>query len=270
MHLGHQALFERLGPHGAVVVIDKGHSTLTPGRSRCRYLSYPCYFLKLEEIKDLDAQGFAHLLRELFPDLRRVVVGYDFAFGKDRRFRPKDLEPFFEVEVVDEVRVDEISIHSRTIRQLLLQGKVAQAARLLGRYYSVEGSVIKGQGIGSKELVPTLNLKIDRYLLPKEGVYATFAIVDGRCYKSVTFIGKRLSTDQAYSVETHIIGAKIFSAQRVRIIFVQFLRPNRVYKRLQDLKKQIEHDIKKAKEVLDEEVVMDYLGVDGALCKRAH
>ncbi len=270
MHRGHQALFRRLGANGAIVVIDRGGASLTPGFLRCRYTNYPCYFFELEEIKDLDAKGFAALLRRSFPNLKRIVVGYDFAFGKDRRYLPKDLEPFFEVEVVDEVQVDGISVHSRVIKELLHQGRVKEAAKLLGRYYAIEGEVVYGQGVGKKELVPTINLLVREFLLPKDGVYATFSIIEERCYKSVTFIGKRVTLDGSFSIESHILDEEVPRPKEMKILFVEYLRSNRRFATLKGLKQTIEQDIQKAKEVFNEEGITRFLGVDGALCKELY
>ena len=254
MHRGHQKLFERLGLNGAVVVIEKG-AVLTPKKVRCRYTSYPCFFYPLEKIKNLDAESFIQKLLHDFPNLKRVVVGYDFAFGKDRRYGIDDLKRLFdgEVVVVDEVKIDGISIHSRTIKELLKQGEVQKAAKLLGRWYSIEGEVIKGQGVGAKELFATLNLRVKDYLLPKDGVYATFTKIDAQLYPSVTFIGHRQSTDGAFSIETHLLDTNLkHRPKRVEIFFIAFLRQNKKFENLEKLKAQIKKDIQQAKEILKE------------------
>ncbi|BCD60146.1 MULTISPECIES: bifunctional riboflavin kinase/FAD synthetase [unclassified Nitratiruptor] len=253
MHRGHQALFRKLTSNGAVVVIDKGYALLTPGYERCIHTLYPCSFFPLQEIKDLDAKGFLDLLQKRFPALQRVVVGYDFAFGKDRKYGIGDLQELFkgEVVVVDEVQIDGISVHSRTIKKLLTQGDIYLANKMLGRSYSIAGKVQKGLGLGKRELVPTINLTVENFLLPKEGVYATWSEVGGEIFPSVTFIGKRESVDGSFSIETHIIDKKIeYSIEAVRIYFVQFLRDNKKFNSLLQLKEQIQKDIQMAKEVI--------------------
>ncbi len=253
MHLAHQELLKRLGDNGGVVVIEKGNALLTPGKKRCEYTRYPCFFFPLKKIRHLDAKGFVRLLKERFPNIQKIVVGYDFAFGKDRKYSIEDLKKYFdgEVEVVSEQKIGQISIHSRFIKDLLRKGDIETANQLLGREYCVEGRIIKGQGLGKKELFPTINVKVEGYLLPKEGVYATYTIIDGKAYPSVTFIGHRLSTDNRFSVETHIIGQELQDRPNsVTICFVRYLRPNKRFEDLVSLKAQIQEDIQKASEIL--------------------
>ncbi len=253
MHRAHQELLRRLGEKGAVLIIKKANASLTPGKERCRYTQHHCIFLPLEGIRHLDAKGFVALLRSLFPHLKKIVVGYDFAFGKGRKYSIKDLKEHFggEVEVVEEQKLGDISIHSRHIKELLEKGEIELANQMLGRLYSIWGEVVFGQGIGAKELVPTLNLLVTKFLLPKPGVYATYTEFEGKKYPSVTFVGQRLTTDGRFSVETHIIDQELTQAPKeARIYFVRYLRPNKRFDSLQSLKAQIEQDIQEAKEVL--------------------
>ncbi len=254
MHRAHQELFARLGPKGAVVVIDKENAVLTPGKVRCRYTHYPCLFLKLRDIRHLDAAGFIALLKERFPHLKKIVVGYDFAFGKDRSYSAKDLQRLFdgEVEIVEEVQIDGVAVHSRTIKELLKKGDIERSNKLLGRCYEIEGKRVAGQGIGAKELVPTINVAVDRFLLPKEGVYATFTRLHERYYKSVSFVGHRQTTDGSFAVESHILEEFSEEGEEVGIMFVAFLRENRKFASLQELKKQILQDIQRASKLLKE------------------
>ena len=247
MHVGHRELLRRAD---AVVVIEKGDAILTPGRYRCEFADKPCYFFELEKIRHMDADAFVQLLKKSFPDLKKIVVGYDFAFGKDRKYGIDDLRRHFDgvVEVVPEVKIDGISVHSRTIKDFLRRGDIAMANKLLGRCYMIEGEVVRGQGLGKKELVPTINLVTGKFLLPKEGVYATLTQIKSSLYPSVSFIGHRVTTDGSFAVETHIIDAKPPQAQRVRIYFIDFLRENRKFATLDALKTAIERDIQKAKE----------------------
>ncbi|MDU2360312.1 MAG: riboflavin kinase, partial [Campylobacter concisus] len=139
--------------------------------------------------------------------------------------------------------------HSSSIRELIRQGNIDEANRLIGREYSIEGNVIKGQGIGAKELVATLNLDIKSYLLPREGVYATRTRMGSYTYGSVTFIGNRLSTDGNFSVETHIldeVAPKV--TKHVAVCFIKRLRDNKKFNNLSELKEQIKRDINEARQ----------------------
>ncbi len=255
IHPGHKELFKRLGPKGGVVVIEKGDAKLTPGEKRCEYVDKPCFFYPLEKIRHLDALGFLTLLKRDFPHLKKIVVGYDFAFGKGRKYRAQDLKKYFDgdVEIVEEVKIDGISVHSRLIKELIKKGEIEKANRFLGRIYSIEGKVVKGQGIGKKELVPTINMEVKGYLLPKEGVYVTLTKLDHQLYPSITFLGKRVSTDGKFSIETHIIDAEPKRSEKATIFFLRRLRENRKFTNLQQLKDAIMDDIQKAKEILEKE-----------------
>jgi len=99
--------------------------------------------------------------------------------------------------------------------------------------------------------VATINLDVKEFLIPCEGIYATKTVVNGEMMDSVTFIGHRYSTDRAFSIETHILEHEIeLKSDEVRVLFFEKLRDNRLYEDLNELKKQIEEDIKNAKGVL--------------------
>ena len=251
MHLAHQELFKCLGKKGAIVVIDKGSASLTPGAFRCRYSAHPCCFLPLDSIRHLDAKGFLALLRQKFVNLKKIVVGYDFAFGKDRRYKAQDLIELFdgEVEIVPEIKIDGISVHSRTIKEYIRQGNISLANKMLGRYYTIEGKRVKGQGLGKRSLVPTINMQVNNFLLPKEGVYATFTKLGDFVSKSVSFLGHRNTTDGSFAIESHIL-EEFCEDERVEIMFVDFIRENRHFSSLAGLKEAILQDIQKAKALL--------------------
>lgn len=255
MHLGHKELFKRLSNRGGVVIIDRGNANITPDGYRCEYIDKPCFFYDLKEIKNLDAKGFIKRLKKDFPSLKKIVVGYDFAFGKDRKYSIDDLKKYFDgdVEVVDEVQKDGISIHSRVIREFIKNGDIKKANSLLGHNYKIEGRVIKGQGLGSKKLYPTINIEVKNFVLPKAGVYATLTDVNGIYEPSITFIGKRVSTDNNFAIETYVIDRDIQCPnKRVKIIFLDRIRDNKKFSSLDDLKNQIKKDIKRALEIVKE------------------
>ena len=267
VHRGHKELLKRLGVYGGLVVIDKNKANITPGLKRAEYSRYPCFLYDFNEIKGLSGEEFIALLKRDFKNLQKIVVGFDFRFGRGRAWDKYDLARIFdgEVEIVDEFCFDGMGVHSSAIREYIKQGEIYKANRLLGREYSVEGRVIKGQGIGSRELVPTLNLDIKSYLLPREGVYATRTRIGYKTYGSVTFIGNRASTDGNFSVETHVLNENIEGARDVAVCFIKRLRDNRKFASLEELKRQIYIDIKQAMEFVG---VCD-LYIAGANAKRS-
>ena len=253
IHRGHRQLIKRLCEKGALLVIDKDQANLTPGVKRSEYSKYPCMFYHFLKIKDLSGEEFVALLKREFPKLKTIVVGYDFQFGKKRSCNAYDLRQMFEgsVDIVSEYFYDNISVHSTTIRAMINAGDIHQANRLLGREYAIIGDVIAGQGLGKKALYPTLNLHVKQYLLPKEGVYATRTKVGKIIYDSVSFVGKRMSTDNQFSIETHILEKTTLEIVRhVEVFFVEYLRENRRFEKLSALKAQITEDINKSRVIL--------------------
>ena len=250
VHRGHKELLKRLGVYGGLVVIDKNKANITPGLKRAEYSLYPCFLYDFNEIKGLSGEEFIALLKRDFKNLQKIVVGFDFRFGRGRAWDKYDLARIFdgEVEIVDEFCFEGMGVHSSAIREYIKQGEIYKANLLLGREYSIEGRVIKGQGIGSRELVPTLNLDVKSYLLPREGVYATRTRIGNKTYGSVTFIGNRVSTDGNFSVETHVLNENIEDARDVAVCFIKRLRDNRKFESLEELKRQIYIDIKQAME----------------------
>ena len=252
LHTAHQKLISNLDSTGALVVIDRGGVGLTPHEYRCRYTDKGCFLVDLEDIKGMDATSFVEYLQDEFINLKKIVVGYDFRFAKDREGDSNLLKELFvgEVVVVKEITKDGISVHSIVIKDMLKLHDLVSVRSLLGRDYSISAKVIKGQGIGNKELFATLNLDIGEFFLPANGVYASFTKVDGIFKKSVTFIGNRVSTDGSFSVETHILGLEISEVLDVEVRFIEFIRENRKFESLCDLKVQIQEDIEKAYSIL--------------------
>ena len=251
MHVGHKALFENLTRNGAVCVIEHFRATLTPHIYRARFTKSPLFFYDFEKIKDLNPKEFVDRLMFDFPSLTRIVVGEDFRFGYGRSGDVSTLKTLFggDVVAVNEVKVDGEGVHSRFIREYIREGKIEKANKMLGHAYEVWGDVIKGQGIGKESLVATLNLCTGRFLLPKPGVYKSSTYVDGAWHRSVTFVGHRESTDGEFAVETHIIGKDLKDVVgKVGIRWHSYLRANRAFGSLKELKEAIEKDIEAASE----------------------
>lgn len=209
MHLGHQKLFERLGEHGAIIVILAGGGTkLTPFASRQAFTDKKIFYCDLRAIKSLSGGEFIALLRQNFINLQKIVVGEDFRFGRDRAWGAEFLRREFRGQtcVVGEFCLSGGGVHSSRIKELLSRGRCEEAAELLGRNYEICGRVVHGQGRGAREFVATLNLDASGYFMPKSGVYATLARAGSKEFASVSFLGHRLSTDGAFALETHILG----------------------------------------------------------------
>ncbi len=254
MHIGHQHLFDELGDHGAIVVIETGYANLTPGHVREHYTHYPILYYSLDDIRHLEGEEFVAMLQKKFPHLAKIVVGYDFHFGKNRRYSHASLGELFsgEVKVVEQVCIEDDSVHSHKIRAKLQIGDINGANRFLGHNYQIKGPVVKGQGIGKTDLVPTINLECPGFLIPAEGVYAALTRIDDEehFHPSVVFIGHRISTDGKYAIESHILGETVEACNKASISFVKFLRKNQQFESLESLKKAIDDDVLNAKREL--------------------
>jgi len=247
LHIAHQTLVNKVD---AIVIIERNGGYLTPGYKRSLYTDKLCCFYHFDKVKSLSPEAFVNKLKVDFPSLEKIVVGYDFHFGKDKTGNARMLQALCdrEVLVVDEVSCEGIPVHSRTIKAYLREGRVEMANKLLGRKYRIDGEVIAGQGIGKKELVPTLNLYVDHYQLPLEGVYATRTKIGKEWLGSVSFLGHRVTTDGSYAVETHVIDKDIGEVSgEVTIEFIAFIRGNQKFDGLDALKRQIEEDIAQAR-----------------------
>ena len=251
IHLGHKALLDRVD---AAVIIERNSGYLTPGYKRSLYTDKICCFYHFDTIKGLTPLEFVVKLQADFPALERIVVGYDFHFGKDKAGNAQMLRTLCDKEIiiVEQVTCEGIPVHSRTIKDFLKEGNIVMANRLLGRAYVIEGVVVQGQGLGKKELVPTINLRIEAYQLPLEGVYATRTCINSIWFDSVSFLGHRVTTDDSFAVETHLLDTDIAEVRGVVVLeFIAYLRCNKRFDTLEALKEQIDEDISQAKSTLN-------------------
>lgn len=252
IHKGHKELIKKLGNNAALIIIENNRACITPGDRREEYSGVPCFYYDIKDIKQLRGDEFLVLLKKEFPNLKKIVVGYDFKFGVDRAWDKHDLKNIFDGDVVfvDEFSFDGLGVHSSAIRRFIKDGDIYRVNRLLGREYSIKGRVIPGQGIGKKDIYPTLNLEVSPYLIPKDGVYATRTKINNITYSSVTFIGHRVSTDGKFSIECHLIDVDLKEkVSEVRLCFIDKIRDNIKFDSLDLLKKQIAKDILIARNV---------------------
>lgn len=153
------------------------------------------------------------------------------------------------VVVIPEIKLNNFPVHSRYIREFLLNGDIEKANSFLGKEYKIFGKHIVGQGLGKKEFVATINLNVNEFLLPQSGVYITKTIVNDIEYNSVSFLGHRGSTDGKFAVETHILNQENIEIkdENVQIKFIRRIRENRKFDNFLELKNQILKDIDIAK-----------------------
>src|SRR5665213_1894333 len=208
-------------PHPASIVApQRAARLLTTQAERCSILARQGieYVLALPFTREM-----AHWTPEQFVErvlvkalrARVVIVGSNFLFGHDQAGDTKVLAELgrrfgFETRVITPVKRRGRTVSSSEIRRAVESGKVSLAARLLGRPYATAGVVVPGHGIGSKQTVPTLNLRTHAQVLPATGVYITrtFDEESPRRWNSITNIGYRPtfeSTDPQLTIETFLL-----------------------------------------------------------------
>ena len=170
LHLGHGAIFEHLGERSAVLIIENHHANLTPNRAK--FAKIPLFFYEFKEIRALCVEDFIAKLRADFANLKQIVVGADFRFGRDRSGGVDELRASFggEVCVVDEYKISGVAVHSAKIREFLSAGEIEKANKFLGRNYEICGQIVRGVGLGKRELFATINADTNGYFLPKNWV----------------------------------------------------------------------------------------------------
>ena len=186
-----------------------------------------------------------------------VFVGEDYAFGYNRTGNTALLKALgqkygFSVEVVPEVIIKGKPVRSSLIRHLLSKGNIEDAAALLGRDYSVSGSVVRGKGVGRELGFPTVNLHTDENkLIPAPGVYAGHIIVNNTYHPCAINIGERRIGHNAHiELEAYILN---FSAdvygKRVTLFFEKFLRTPKQFKNHKALAAQIKKDVQRIEKI---------------------
>jgi len=191
-------------------------------------------------------------------DARAVFAGSSYTFGHRRQGTAARLAEWgrdrgVEVHLIPAVLVSGEPVSSSRIRTALREGLVDEAARLLGRWYGLGGTVTSGQGRGRTIGFPTANLVPPaRKVLPGQGVYATIVDVDGRRYGGATNVGRRPTFGGGdVTVETHLLGfAGELSGRTTVVSFVQRLREERTFPGADALVRQIHDDVEQARQLL--------------------
>ena len=191
-----------------------------------------------------------YLVKNIQPAV--LIIGYDHHFGKGRTgdfdmLYELGSQYHFKVEKIQEQDVDNVAVSSTKIRQFLENGDIKHANMLLGYEFSYTGKVIHGQQVGHKMGYPTANIDVaeEFQLIEKQGVYATFAEIDGKSYPAMTYIGKRptMHDNRPQSIETYIISfdGDLYDKE-IKIRFVDFVRDDKKFDNFEALKRQISID----------------------------
>jgi riboflavin kinase / FMN adenylyltransferase len=203
------------------------------------------------EFAKLTPEGFVEQLLAGTLKARMVLVGEDFRFGHLQTGNLDTLRELgerfgFSLEVIPGIARRRERVSSTVIRKLVVDGFVSRACRLLGGPFAIEGAVVKGQGIGSKQTVPTLNLSPENEVLPKTGVYVTRTrdLTSGLVRNSITNVGYRPTfAGEGLTVETFLLEPLDDShPERIEVSFLAFVRDERKFETPDLLKSQILRD----------------------------
>ena len=183
-----------------------------------------------------------------------LYVSKNFKFGYKRQGSVKILKKYeklysYKSLITKTYKINKKIISSSLIRKKIAAGKIKEINKLLNREWSINGKVIKGQKRGRKIGFPTCNIKLNDYIVPRLGVYAVKVKGSKFNKKGIANIGYRPTFNgQNLLLETNIFGInKNLYNKEISTSFIKFIRPEKKFKNLEHLKRQIKIDIKKAK-----------------------
>jgi riboflavin kinase/FMN adenylyltransferase len=211
------------------------------------------------ELAHTGARRFVYLLQK-YLKMRRLILGPDFTLGKNQEgnadfLRNLSQDTGFNLTVVPYLKIDGEIVSSTAIREALSIGDIKKVNNMLGRYYSLEGNVIPGNGRGAEIGFPTANLDIETgCAMPSTGIYTTWAYIDKQRYPSITNIGIRPTFGNSKkTVEVYIFdfNDNLYRRQ-LKIDIIQKLRGERKFRTIDTLRKQIANDVEQARNLLSE------------------
>ena len=201
-------------------------------------------------------KSFIQELAQGFGSIHSISVGNDFMFGHNRDGNFQLLQKLsqelnFLTYGLQPVKLNGQIVSSTRIRSALINGKIDDAKQMLGRKFSIEGPVVKGDGKGRKIGFPTANIDTKNLILPPNGVYASYTKFNGKTHKSLLNIGVRptiIKPNPSIQVEAHILkfNENIYD-QVIDIELIEKLRNEMKFESIEELKKQISCDIENAK-----------------------
>ena len=281
VHLGHRAVIERAirdaraaGGTSVVLTFDPHPLRILQPQHAPRLLTSTPH--KLQLIRELGAgavlvlkfdrdfaatapEDFIGALHAACKPLREICVGHQWSFGRNRAGNLDLLRRIGDEAGFDEVGVPAVEIDGRIVSSTLIRGAVQAgdfetAHRFLGREYTILGTVVEGDHLGRKIGFPTANLTAHNEQFPPDGVYAVEAIHNGRRHKGVVNIGVRPTVTERGGeriLELHLFDfdSNIYGDD-IEVFFRRYLRPERKFATLEDLRAQIERDAHEARALL--------------------
>jgi riboflavin kinase/FMN adenylyltransferase len=287
VHLGHREIFRQVvrqarsvdgtsavltfEPHPLrLLAPEKAPPRINTPEEKVRLIEASCIDLMvvLPFTRELAALSAGEFVREILVErlgVRHLVVGYDYAFGRDREgnidFLQDQADHYgFQLHVLEPICTDEQVYSSTRIRKAVRAGEVAAVVRMLGRNFTLDGQVVHGAGRGRQLGFPTSNLETIKELLPKEGVYAVKVKWHERLYDAVVNIGHRPTFDDlGPALEIHLLDfdGDLYD-ETLRLYFVERLREEKRFESIAELQDAVRADIRKARNVLAEAQLVVY------------
>lgn len=285
VHIGHQALLHTViekaeeidgtavamtfDPHPMRILSSDGHPPMiTMGEQKAELIAKAGIEVLIaipfsRHFAQISARSFVEDLLIGRLGMRAIVVGKDYAFGKGREGNLELLRQWagqlnYDVLVVDWIQRANgtvARISSTQIRQLVMNGDMAEAKKMLGRYYQIRGVVAGGRNRGGRLLgFPTANINLQDELCPKEGIYAVTVEHENKTYRGVANIGYSPTfDDHLFTVEVHILdfNQNIYDTA-IRVNFIERLRDEIKFDGIEALAKQIRKDIDHARRILSD------------------
>ena len=274
VHIGHRRILGRLkaiaverGWKASVLTFDPHPTRIVAPERAPRLITSPgrrCELMAEEGVEQVLILPFTPEVARLSPEdfgrgllverlgARAVRVGDNFRFGHRHAGDVRLLEELgrrlgFETEIIPAIACRGQVVSSSCIRAMILEGRVSRAGRLLQRPYAVDGEVVSGRGVGSKQTVPTLNLATSAEIIPARGVYVTRThdLDAARQWNSITNIGYRPTFGQSeeLTIETFLLEPlEGTTPRRIRVEFLWRVRDERKFDSPEALKRQILKD----------------------------
>lgn len=272
VHCGHQKLIKEVlrqkeeGLEAVVVAFQASKRTLLTSRERYYLLKSMGVDRLIEcpldrKMMHMKAEDFIGEVLSQKLHGAKLVVGPDYRFGHQRRGDIKLLKEMeksfgYQVTVLDKARDGSRPISSTYVREQLNEGNIEKANELLGYRFSTTGKVLHGRGLGHTIGVPTTNLIPPKEkIMPPNGVYITRSYFKGREYQGITNVGYKptVGGEAFLGVETYLFQCnEDLYGEQSTVEFYKYLRPERKFPSLEELKKQLDTDVVKAKDFFGE------------------
>lgn len=273
VHIGHQEIIKNLVDEAQKTASESVILTFFPHPRMVLQKNNPIHLLNTikERSELLEKIGLDHLIIQPFTkefsrltaldfarsvlveqlNTKKLVIGYDHRFGRNREGNFEQLQNFgdiygFAVEKIPAQNIEDISVSSTKIREALNNGEAEKANTYLGYNYKLTGNVVHGKALGRQHNYPTINIHIeeDYKLIPKAGVYIASTNLDNKNYYGIMNIGNRPTVDGTHqTIEVHVLDFKAdLYGKNITINLLKRLRDEQKFESVNHLFEQIKKD----------------------------